>query len=100
MEQRLFALQRLSALSQNVVPGSQDLWSQMSGGIVMVVGGMYSITGESSTWSPMTVQACGGDKPGFVHAMGEPVAKAGQLSDPRTQLLNDVLIGQRKRVPR
>jgi hypothetical protein len=66
-----------------------------------VIGGAFSITGEASTWRPATVEASGSaDKPGFLNTIGEPVDKAGQLAEPRTQLLNEVLTAQRKRVPR
>jgi hypothetical protein len=96
------ALRSVSAVSQNMVQGSQDLWSQLSGGGgAIAVGGCFRITGESSTWRPITVQASGSaDKLNFLHAIGEPVDRAGTLAEPRTRLLNEVLVGQRKRVPR
>jgi hypothetical protein len=89
-------------LSQNIVAGSPDLWSQMNAaGGATAVGGVFSVTGESSSWCPITVQASGSaDKPSFLHTTGEPVDKEGKLSEPRTQLLSEVLTGQRKRVPR
>jgi RNA polymerase sigma-70 factor, ECF subfamily len=96
------SLQGVSALSQNLVPGSQELWSQMSAaGSAVAIGGTFSIATDTVTWRPITVEASGSaDKPGFLHTFGDPVEQAGGLGDPRTQLLNDVLAGRRRSVPR
>ncbi len=96
------ALHYLSALCQNVVPGSPDLWTMMNGeSRAVAIGGAFRSTSESSTWRQITVQASGtADKPGFHYTTGEPVERPGRSADPRMQLVHDALAKRRAAVPR
>lgn len=96
------AFHYLSALCQNVVPGSPDLWTMMNGEArAVAIGGAFRSTSESSTWRQITVQASGSaDKPGFLHTTAEPVERPGRSADPRMQLVHDALAKRRAAVPR
>jgi hypothetical protein len=96
------ALQHVAAVSQNMLGPNPQLWSHMDGTkAVLPIGGTFNITGESSTWRVITLEAAGtAEEPGLMHRFGEPVGKPGKLAEPRTQLLSDVLTDRRRSVAR
>jgi RNA polymerase sigma factor (sigma-70 family) len=95
------ALNGVTAVSFNMIPGSRELWEQMSAAARIVpIGGAFRISSESTTWSGITHEATGtAEEPGFMHRNCEPVARPGTLADPRTQLLHDVLADRRRKFP-